>query len=309
MRREFSASSSLQVLVPSVLVVPPVRPPSPAPFPGTVTLESIRPPADPPQPFLRPWSSCAHAEQQPVVDSASQSPTVPCTVDRAQLAKYMSRHDVEGTVRAVFVDRDELFIQGVLASLGSPFAIGSEPAPAGVVVPVWTLVRDVKPNASATAVLGGKKLKHRHKILVGVPWTIVSYADEGPDGLVVRRNIVYDDRGDAVAQVDFGHGATLGLHVHGLVQGSLDHAATHDEDHLFRLHDVPWPWMCIPDVRRHTVTEGQNVAEKRKADTDDDEHAVVTLPPCVADGLEWLSVSLPFEDFLGDELISAGNVS
>ena len=299
-----ATSSSLHVCVPSVIVVPPVRPPPPPPVPGTVTFESIRPPADPPLPFLRPWKSHERVEQEPVVNIRSIASSIPCTIEASMLSKFHSRHDVEGTVRAVFVDRDEEFIQQVLQSLESPFAANGD-------APVWSLVRSVKPNVAPTAPLGGKKIKTRHRILRGAPWSIVSYGDDGANG-DIRRNVVYDDTGNAVAQVDFGHGATLGIHVHGLVHGSLDHAATHDDDHLFRLHAVPWPWMCIPDIRFATeslsTADRDTARHKEQLDSSSDDDGTLAgvgghlfrLPSLDVDGCHWVSVALPFEDFLGE---------
>lgn len=58
--------------------------------------------------------------------------------------------------------------------------------------------------------------------------------------------MVYDGNGDAIVQVDFGHGQTVGIHCHALVQGNLEHTAVNQEDHLFHMLDVPWPWICVP---------------------------------------------------------------
>ena len=132
----------------------------------------------------------------------------------------------------------------------------------------------MQPNPSADDRLGGKKLKHRHRILSGAPWSIASFAD--PDTGVVKRNMVYDGNGDAVAQIDFGH-TSVGIHCHALVIGNLEHTAVTQEDHLFHMHDVPWPWLCTPWSRRGVCRPEQ-------------------LPPTV-DQLTYAAVSVGFEDY------------
>ena len=62
----------------------------------------------------------------------------------------------------------------------------------------------------------------------------------------VRKNVIYNGDGVAIAQVDFGHGASVGTHVHSLAENNLDHVAVAEEDHLFHFPSVPWAWLCIP---------------------------------------------------------------
>jgi hypothetical protein len=266
MQRFTSDGSRVRVCIPDCFVVPPVKPKEPPPFPGTVKPEDVRPPVDPPLPFLRPWAP----HRKDVVTIAATSVTadvsIPCEVDAKMLEKHIDRHDVVETISAVFQGHPEdvknSFIERTIASLASPFA--APPISENVDDPiVWTLYPAVRKNPAAyIAASGGKKSIHRHdRILRGPAWSIVSYGEESgaaagkaPDGLsswpgMIKRNVIYDGNGDAVAQVDFGHGDHVGTHCHALVVGSLDHKPGSADDHMFPLRSVPWFWVCVPDVR------------------------------------------------------------
>lgn len=272
MRRRVTDDTVLKLCIPSVFVVPRVKSPEPPPVPGTVDFKDVRPPVNPPAPFLTPWQPFARCHQGPDL------PPIPCDVDKAELARFIERHRVEETVATVFKDRPEVAAE-VMKTFASPFAGGDSEI-------VWTLIQAVKPNSSREDKLGGKKLKHRHKILLGPPWSIVSYGEEGAG---VKRNVVYDGDGNAVAQVDFGHGNAAGIHVHALVLGNLEHTAGYTEDHAFPLHSVPWFWTCIPDVRR--------------SEREDNGKEFFGLPATI-DEMVWVPIDFPYEDFMGDKQFS-----
>jgi hypothetical protein len=261
-----SNQSRVSFAIPQDYVVPRPKTPEPPPFPGTVSAEDLKPPEDPPRPFLVPWSTHTNASR-----AASESGSaIPVEVDPAKLASFLERYDVSPTLAAVFKDsEDRSIIDHVMRSMANPFRSNGTDI-------VWTLVRRVMPNPSADDRLGGKKLKNRHKVLRGPAWSIVSFVD--PETGIVRRNMIYNGDGDAIVQVDFGHGQTTGIHCHALVQGNLAHTASSTEDHLFPMYDVPWMWLCVPWQGRGGVS--------RPAD----------LPPTV-DAIEYAIVSLPFEDF------------
>jgi len=202
---------------------------------------------------------------------------------------------VESTIRAVFKGRDEQLIEDVINSLRSPFVATGNNAI------VWTLVQAIKPNPSMSSTLGGKKLKHRHKVLRGPPWSIVCFGDGGENG-TIRRNVIYDGNGDAVAQVDFGHGFNVGIHCHALVKGNLEHTAGDTEDHMFELPTVPWCWTCIPDVRQHTV-DNRDVSEEDSEVVDRKGTSLFRLPETV-DASCWVNINIPYEDYMGDQQYS-----
>lgn len=263
--------SRIVVALPSFFVPEVPRPPSPPPVPGTVKPEDLRPDPDPPRPFLVPW---AKFEATP---RTTASGVMPCDVNVAMLANFLARHDVETTLEAVFKDRTDrdTLVQHVMASLLNPFRSTDSNI-------VWNLAPRVQPNPSMDDRLGGKKLRNRHKILRGDPWSIATFVD--PDTGVVKRNVVYDDAGDAVAQVDFGHGQSCGIHVHALVQNNLEHTPGNSADHSFALPTVPWPWLCVP--------WGDRSGRVNSA----------TALPRTVDDVDWVAVQLPFEDFssMGD---------
>ena len=271
--------TTLSLIVPSVLVVPKKEPPGPPPFPGTVNPEDLRPPVNPPRPFLRPWKT------HEWVDQGIDKPHIPVTIDTKELAAFNERHDVERTVRAVFKEREDIeeMVASVMASLKDPFKGNDSDI-------VWTLVQAVKPNPGNDMKLGGKKLQKRHKILDGPPWSIVSFGDV--DG-GVRRNMIYDGDGNAIAQVDMGHGSQIGIHAHALVIGNLAHTPGNSDDHCFELESVPWPWLCIPDVRTATREEAG---------------AAIGAPPVTLDTqtgeMSWIPVTMPYEDYLGERAFS-----
>jgi hypothetical protein len=266
-----SHRTRIAVAIPNVYVKERPKPPAPPPFPGTVTFEDIRPPVDPPLPFLVPWVSHTHAERSAV---EGKEP-IPVDVNPEMLAKFTDRHDLQSTLQAVFKGSPnvEELVEDVINSMASPFKSNASPI-------VWSLTPAVQPNPAADDKLGGKKLKNRHKILTGQPWSITSFADVETG--VIRRNMVYDGEGNAMVQVDFGHGKTVGIHCHALVTGNLEHTAVSQEDHLFHMLDVPWMWLCVP-------WGGRGVA------------SAAALPP-TADEITYCAVTVPFEDFscMGD---------
>jgi hypothetical protein len=256
--------SRVAFAIPADYVVPRPKTPEPPPFPGTVSAEDLRPPVDPPRPFLVPWSTHKNSVQGLLPEA------MPVEVDRAMLGGFMDRYDVASTVAAVFKDvEDKSVLDDVLRSMADPFRSNGTDI-------VWTLVPKVQPNPSADQNLGGKKLKNRHKILQGPAWSIVSFADA--DTGTIRRNMIYNGEGDAIVQVDFGHGQTVGIHCHTLVRGNLEHTSTTQEDHLFPLYEVPWMWLCVPWHGRGGVTTADAL-------------------PATVDQMKYVSVSLPFEDF------------
>lgn len=256
-----SSNGRVRLCLPDCFLVPPIKPKEPPPVPGTVTPEDVRPPLDPPLPFLLPWAP--HRRDPltilPLLHEVDRS--IPCEVDVEVLHKFTERHSVRATVEAVFKGHPEetkiAYIEGVVASLASPFsarATGGEHEQI-----VWTLHRAVRKNPAAyQSASGGKKSIHRHdRLLRGPPWSIVSFGEELAIDVnntaqwpgMIKRNMIYDGNGDAVAQVDFGHGEHIGIHCHALVVGALDHAPGTAEDHMFALRSVPWFWLSIPDVR------------------------------------------------------------
>lgn len=289
-----SAARSIQVVVPSFLVVPQRKPPAPPPMPGTVRPEDVRPPLDPPLPFIVPWSTHRDCPQ------GLQCAALPCDADAAVLEKYLHRHDVEGTLDAVFNDRADKgdMVAQCLRSLRSPFTAAS-----GSDV-VWTLVPAIRPNPSEDRQMAGKKLKSssRHKILLGAPWSIASFAD--PDG-AVRRNVVYDGNGDAVAQVDFGHGNMAGVHVHALVRGNLEHTPGSADDHSFPVECVPWPWLCVPDVKISCVADGPAQGNTSNGGSAISAFSMPATLEVKSGTWSWVSIRVPFEDYMGDRFSSS----
>jgi hypothetical protein len=258
----------IAIAIPATFVTAKPKPPEPPPFPGTVTFEDVRPPSGPPLPFLVPWVSHTHVDR----DVQDGRQPIPVDVDTAILKDHTIRHDVETTVQAVFkgAETAEQMVHDVLLSMQNPFKSNDSSI-------VWTLLPYVQPNPSMEDRLGGKKLKNRHKILKGQPFSIASFVDV--DSGVVRRNMVYDGEGDAMVQVDFGHGHSVGIHCHALVTGNLEHTAVSQEDHLFHMDSVPWMWLCVP-------WGGRGVTDAR------------ALPPTL-DELRYAAVSVPFEDYSG----------
>ena len=143
----------LCVAVPSVFVVPQVKPPPPPPVPGTVTAESLQPPKDPPRPFLVPWKPFAAADQR--WRGSLSTTSIPCDVDASKVRHYLERHDVERTVRTVFKDKGEDVVRNVMASLESTFVA------TGKINIVWTVAPRITPNPKMQTILRGKKQK-RH---------------------------------------------------------------------------------------------------------------------------------------------------
>ena len=308
--------------VPSCFVVPAPKKPGPPPFPGTVTPEQLRPDPDPPRAFLLPWKAFA---ETPRLGEGSR--LLPVMVDAALLAAADERWDTEATLACVFKGHPDAakLAEAVRISMRNPFASNESPI-------VWTLDRRVRPNPSAATKLGGKKLATRHRILQGAPWSIACL---GEDGVGPRRNMIYGPDGDAIAQVDFGHGAGLGIHVHALVRGNLEHTPSESEDHLFHLRGVPWAWTVVPEVGGAeggalqsrspppllgsaaaaaagaaagvtAAAKGGDRSNDNDNDVDDDGEAAMLaraapLPDTrAADGIDgWCRVSLPFEDFMG----------
>lgn len=292
MLREDS-NGRVKLCVPSVFVVPPIPPPQPPPVPGTVTFESIRPPLDPPNPFLLPWDSFRN--ESVVMDQRSLS-CLPCEIDSDALQRHNIRHDVRKTVEAVFKDYSAHVIEDVMKSLDRPFSPGEGQQIA------WSVVGSIKRNPGMNSILGGKKLVHRHKILTGAPWSIASFADDADSGkCVVRRNVVYDGEGNAVAQVDFGHGKTCGIHCHALVQGNLEHTAAWSDDHMFPLRSVPWVWLCIPDVRTLRLIQAQIDGLSDEDQPEDEEKLGSNLfglcDTLAIDDTAWSCVALPYDSF------------
>jgi hypothetical protein len=267
----------LNVVIPSVFVVPPPRPPPPPLFPGTVSAEDLKPPSDPPLPFLVPWSSHKKKKQLPL-----QNAPLPVEVDVTMMNKYLERHDVAEFIMAVFKAEENGFelASEVMQSLTNPFKENGSSI-------VWSIDPVIK-QFSHEAMLGGKKLKNRHhRILRGLPWSICSFRDDDGDHKIAR-NLVYNGDGDAIVQIDFGHGTTAGIHAHVLVKGSLDHTPGYSEDHAFSFSTVPWPWLCVCDLRQNkNITDAIPLVLPDTIDFSDPE----------TDG--WVAISLPFEDYMG----------
>lgn len=284
-------------------------------MPGTVGPDhvTIRPPKDPPRPFLVPRTpSLLVLNGNAVSGILDDSPQVRCDIDDKRLDAYLARHDVETTLCAVFKDREdrEHLVAQCLASLRSPFTASS-----GSDI-VWSMHPVVALNPSRDGRMAGKKTKDeaRHKILKGAPWSIVSLGDpredvsaaNGEDAppvpLVVRRNMIYDDEGDLIAQIDFGHGTSIGIHLHALIKGrNLEHRPGDVEDHAFPFHAIPWPWLCVPAPFRESqqLRAPQQGQQRRQPPP---REAPWSLPETVETrtGMsQWCAVTVPFEDFMG----------
>jgi hypothetical protein len=320
-----SSSDRIIVNVPSCFVVPP--PPKHAPqhgvLPGSITPEMLGiglKESDKPLPFLVPWKT--HTDVPRVGEG---SKLIPVMVDPKVLTKAHERYETaETTLASVFKSHPdgEKLTAAVLQSMENPFASNSSPI-------VWTLDRRVYPNPPMEKKLGGKKLKgeSRHKLLLqGPPFSIRCFGE--PGGVGPRKNMIYGPDGHAIAQVDFGHGDSCGIHAHALVQGNLAHTPSWQEDHLFHLRSVPWAWTVIPEVSAETVAEllrkkqgamngggGADVTDKKKNESDDsdgdsDANSMLALGAPLPDTREldkmdgWVKVSLPFEDFMGSGSVS-----
>eukprot|EP00672_Neobodo_designis_P008457 CAMPEP_0174855690 /NCGR_PEP_ID=MMETSP1114-20130205/33962_1 /TAXON_ID=312471 /ORGANISM="Neobodo designis, Strain CCAP 1951/1" /LENGTH=270 /DNA_ID=CAMNT_0016090441 /DNA_START=35 /DNA_END=847 /DNA_ORIENTATION=+ len=254
--------SRIAIAIPTDYVIPRPKTPEPPPVPGTVSAEDLQPPKDPPRPFLTPWSTHSNRQRE-----ANLSNPIPAEVDREKLAAFLDRHPVEATALAVFKDQPEM-AEAVVVSMSDPFRSNDSEI-------VWTLTPKVQPNPSVDDRLGGKKLKNRHRILRGAPWSIATFVDA--DTGVVRRNMIYGGDGDAIAQIDFGHGQSCGIHCHALVKGNLEHTAASQDDHAFPMLEVPWMWLCVPLSDRSGL------------------HA--SSLPTTVDRLSYCCLSVPFEDF------------
>ena len=138
--------------------------------------------------------------------------------------------------------------------LGSSSSVNPDPKVRDAIV--WSLDkmprRDLFDSSlggrGGAGVVGGTgNARQQRMIHNSDPWSIVAYC-AGGDGsnVFLRKNIVYDGEGLAVAQVDFGHGTWCGTHAHALVENSLEHASSLRDDHAFQLFDVPWMWLCLP---------------------------------------------------------------
>lgn len=342
MFRCFSESERVRVCIPDCFVRLPPPPALPLPVPGEVTLNDLLPPCDERVRFLVPWTPLAGtlARRDLVVGGMLDAKcvrSVPCDIDVARVAEHCAKGrwsrtgGVEETVRAVFKAHDnaETIVARVLESLKSPFMSRSGCTAESCEDPiVWTLNPVIQRNPSMSTVLGGKKLAVRHKILRGVSWSVVSYGEpidarcmdypltSNSAYGVVKRNVIYDGSGDAVAQIDFGHGESCGIHCHALVNGNLEHKPGNSEDHSFPLEDIPWFWTCVPDVRnagliKQWLDRGEIPVCKDDFESDDDEltkhgsgwsvtsnrHLFGLADTSSVDGCSWANISLPFEDY------------
>ena len=258
------SAERLAILVPDFFLVPPVKAPKDLlpPMPGTV--HSVRQLDDQPDPiprFLVPFGTMTSASAglgkiaavptAPIRSTGWYCDVVPCDIDADAVDTYLREHETRSVVEAVFKDRwtsataataaqRDAFIDDVMRSFRDPFRAQSDCSI------VWTLLNRVRPNFGGPETkLGGKKKLMRHKELVGQPWSIACF---GNPEVGVRRNLIYDDRGECVAQIDFGHGQSVGIHLHALVSRNYEHTAGDTEDHLFPLKSIPWPWIVVPDM-------------------------------------------------------------
>ena len=280
-------TTRVNLALPACFVVPKPKPPPPPLMPGRVSAADLAPPVDPPLPFLRPWAS-HHAQPRWAGE------VLPADVEAAQYAKFCDRHDVREAVEAVFKGNDAAFVDDVCLSMADPFRANQSSV-------VWAPPLLVQVNPSMDDRLGGKKLKNRHKILTGVPWSISTFADA--DSGEVRRNVVYGPDGTAVAQVDFGHGQHVGIHVHALVENNLEHTPGHSDDHCWPLLQVPWPWLCVPGNARWRRGDLETTPHHARAfgrPSDDDPAPQTAMPPSAAeadkacaDGVSGAAPALP----------------
>jgi hypothetical protein len=270
-------ANSVSLLVPNEFIVPPPRPPPLPLMPGTVSAADFAAPTDPALPFLEPWS--AHRARPRGIACAP----IPCDVNGGVVAAGHARHDTEATLQAVFKDRADrdAVVADVLLSLANPFKSNASSI-------VWSVAPRVQDDPrggcggcgdGGARRRGGKKLVHRHhRLLTGAPWSVAAFGDAA-----VRRNMVYNGDGDAIAQVDFDHGAP---HAHALVLNNLEHTPGGAADHMFPLHAVPWAWLCLP---LH----------------DEGLCATPATDSRVGGAAEqWTPVTLPFEDFMGAAMSS-----
>lgn len=349
-----SSEQRLRVYAPSLLLQPHERPPSPPPMPGTV--ERVGPVEDtanePPKPVLRRWTGFARCSGRVMSSEADATSfaladrlydpaqggdanlSIPCDIDMHAVRENALDYNVRRTVQCVFKDRSPALVEAVLQSLESPFTSRGGASDDEI---VWTLVRRVVRNEDNHSNFGGKKRQMRHRrLLKGPAWSIVTFADPAPRGgsmkrgCIVRRNMIYDDKGDAVAQIDFAH-SFCGLHAHALVYGNLEHTPGSMPDHMFPLPSVPWFWTLIADTRPACPTTGvittaasaaDYAANEFDSESDDggaDEcgrtagegensrSSQFPLLPSLEefDGCHWVNISVPMESFLplnSDEL-------
>lgn len=279
-----SSSNRTSLYVPSVYVVPEPPPPSPPPFPGTVTPEMVQAELgripEKETPFLVPWKNVFDIERVNK-ERGCGTTLLPSMVDTKVLHKAHERFDVAVTLAAVFKDHPQrdAMIKAVLLSMENPFCANSSPI-------VWHMESKVHLMPSMDAKHGGKKLVMKHRTLLeGTPWTIRCF---GLPGVGPRKNMIYGESGDCIAQVDFGHNS-VGIHAHALVKNNLDHTPSEDPEHLFRLRHCPWAWTCVPHL---TAEMCQQLLAKKlggeAVDSGDDE---------VADGVaEMMSLATPLPD-------------
>ena len=316
-------SDRIIVRVPSCFVVPAPPKPEPPPIPGTVTPEMLgiiskKQKEALPLPFLVPWKQF-HEIPRLESDPENQGKvTFPVMVDTKTLKQAVERYEIaETTLFSVFKNDPDAqsLTKAVIQSMENPFASNSSPI-------VWSLDKRIYRNpVMGEKKLGGKKLRGeaRHRALLqGNPWSIRCFGE--PGGVGPRKNMIYGPDGNAVAQIDFGHGTSCGIHAHALVKGNLEHTAVEAEDHLFPLRSVPWFWTVIPEVTKESVSAylqkkngmqgGGSNAVDLEDDSDDDVNEMLSVASPLPDTTEidkmdgWVKVSLPFEDYMGSATTS-----